>query len=164
MRASQQMHEPWISPPVTKLSFQQYMERLRRDDHEGFAVCDTASDAIVGIINLNNIIRGSFLSCTLGYYAGLPYAGQGFMRDGLVQLIEHAFTTMGLHRLEANIQPDNARSIRLVEYCGFVREGLSRDYLFIDGQWRDHERWALVDARRALHSNTIIDRLRQRGG
>jgi len=102
------------------------------------------SDAIAGVININNIVRGSFLSASLGYYAGAPFAGQGLMREGLELVKGYAFYTLGLHRLEANIQPGNERSIRLVESLGFECEGYSPRFLMINGRWRDHERWALL--------------------
>ena len=73
-----------------------------------------------------------------------PHAGHGLMREGLSQVIAHAFTKLKLHRLEANIQPGNRPSIRLVRTLGFRREGLSPRYLHIAGTWRDHERWALL--------------------
>jgi ribosomal-protein-alanine N-acetyltransferase len=66
------------------------------------------------------------------------------MREGLALVIAHAFGRMKLHRLEANIQPGNIRSVRLVKRLGFKREGLSPRYLKIAGRWRDHERWALL--------------------
>ena len=72
------------------------------------------------------------------------------MRQGLLQLVKFAFSTMGLHRLEANIQPDNTRSQALVDACGFKFEGLSKGFLFINGSWRDHERWCIVDTRSSL--------------
>ncbi len=65
------------------------------------------------------------------------------MREGLELVLGRAFTELGLHRLEANIQPGNHASIALVERCGFVREGFSERYLKVGGRWRDHERWAI---------------------
>ncbi len=150
MRSSQHLHQPWISPPLTDATFASYLARTRRDDHEGLLICNKSDDAITGVININNIVRGSFLSASLGYYAGAPFAGQGLMREGLELVKGYAFYTLGLHRLEANIQPENHRSIALVQQCGFVREGLSPAFLFIDGHWRDHERWTAVHARPAL--------------
>jgi len=150
MRTSQHLHYPWISPPVTDATFTGYLNRTRREDHEGLLVCNRSDDAITGVININNIVRGSFLSASLGYYAGAPFAGQGLMREGLDLVKSYAFFTLGLHRLEANIQPDNHRSIALVQQCGFEREGLSQNFLYIDGKWRDHERWTAVHNRTAL--------------
>ena len=66
------------------------------------------------------------------------------MEAGLRAMLREAFGRLGLHRLEANIQPDNARSIALVGRLGFRLEGLSPGYLKIRGDWRDHERWALT--------------------
>ena len=96
------------------------------------------------MINLNNLIRGNFQSAFLGYYAFLPHAGQGLMHEGMLLVLTHAFRSLKLHRLEANIQPANEASIALVRRCGFVREGLSRRYLKIYGRWKDHERWAIL--------------------
>jgi ribosomal-protein-alanine N-acetyltransferase len=150
MRVSRHLHQPWISPPLTDLAFAHYVSRANRDDHEGLLVCQREDDVIAGVININNIVRGSFLSASLGYYAGAPYAGRGLMREGLELVKRHAFENLGLHRLEANIQPDNERSISLVRQCGFQHEGMSRDFLFIDGKWRDHQRWTCVDPRTTL--------------
>ena len=83
-------------------------------------------------------------SAYLGYFALEPYAGQGYMGEGLRLVLRHAFGPLGLHRLEANIQPGNAASIGLVKAAGFRREGLSPRYLKIAGRWRDHERWAIL--------------------
>lgn len=149
---SRGLHEPWITPPTTPRGFEAYISRLERDDHESFLVCDKATHAITGVINLNNIVRGTFLSASLGYYVAGEWAGRGYMQQGLVRVTDHAFRVMGLHRLEANIQPENRRSIRLVQRCGFRLEGLSPEFLFIDGAWRDHERWCKVHNRSGLES------------
>lgn len=145
-----ELHDPWISPPLTPHTFRLYLKRTQRDDHEGLLLCLKTTDEIVGVININNIIRGSFLSASLGYYVARPLAGRGYMREGLELVLQHAFHDLGLHRIEANIQPGNERSINLVKRCGFQREGTSKSYLFIDGAWRDHERWSALDPRASL--------------
>ncbi len=150
MQASHSLHEPWISPPLSHRAFDAYLARMQRNDHEGMLVCRREDAAIVGVINLNNIMRGSFLSSSLGYYAGLPYAGHGYMTAGLKATIRFAFDELGLHRLEANIQPNNAPSLNLVRRCGFRNEGFSPRLLYIAGQWRDHERWAIYHQRDTL--------------
>ena len=150
MRISMDIHRPWITPPTTPQMFRNYMERIRRSDHEGYAICRTTDECIVGVINLNHIVRGTFQNASLGYYVGKPYQGHGYMQQGLEQLLRLAFTTLGLHRLEANIQPGNKRSKKLVAACGFRFEGLSESFLFIDGQWRDHERWSACADRDTL--------------
>ena len=150
MRASQSLHKPWISPPLDLRTFEAYLNRVSQPDHEGLLVCETESEKITGVLNINNIVRSSFLSASLGYYVGQSYLGRGYMLEALAQLKIYAFTTQGLHRLEANIQPDNTRSINLVKRSGFVYEGLSKNYLYLGGKWRDHERWATYDTRSSL--------------
>ena len=102
---------------------------------------------IAGVINLNSIIRGTFQNAFLGYYAFSPYEKKGLMQEGPVLVIRHAFSRLRLHRVEANIQPGNRKSLILVQRCGFVREGFSRHYLKVRGRWRDHERWAVLQDR-----------------
>ncbi len=87
---------------------------------------------------------GAFRSAYLGYYIGAPYARQGYMSEGIRLILQYAFKQLKLHRLEANIQPENLASIALVKRSGFVKEGYSRRYLKIGGRWRDHERWAIL--------------------
>ncbi|MEM9622466.1 MAG: GNAT family N-acetyltransferase [Pseudomonadota bacterium] len=150
MRNSETLHAPWISAPTSPMMYKYYLQRIAREDHEGIAICRHQDNRIVGVVNINNIVRGSFLSASLGYYVGAEFHGQGYMQEGLNQVVEYALNTLGLHRLEANIQPDNKRSQKLVERCGFVREGYSRGFLYINGAWRDHERWCVVAPRDSL--------------
>ncbi len=162
MLRSRRLHHPWIQPPVTEAGFRAYLSRMAREDHQGFLVCRRDNHAIAGVINVNNIVHGAFLSGSLGYYSVEVQAARGYMSEGLKQVIRIAFEDLGLHRLEANIQPGNARSIALVRRLGFRREGFSPAYLYIDGAWRDHERWALVDARATLLPPGIPDEVARR--
>ncbi len=148
--ASRELHYPWISPPLTPHMFKVYLRRTQRDDHAGYAICLRENHEIVGVININNIVQGALRSASVGYYVAQAQVGQGYMREGLTRIKEYAFGELGLHRLEANIQPANKASIRLVRSCGFVHEGLSRQFLYIEGAWRDHERWAAIDDRVGL--------------
>ena len=148
--ASREMHYPWISPPLTAHMFKVYLRRTQRDDHAGYAICLRENHEIVGVININNIVQGALRSASVGYYVAQAQVGRGYMREGLTRIKEYAFGELGLHRLEANIQPANKASIRLVRSCGFVHEGLSRQFLYIEGAWRDHERWAAIDDRVGL--------------
>lgn len=143
MRASRRLHRRWLYPPLTRESYRAYLERIADDRHEGFLACRRRDSAIVGWLNISEIVRGPFQSAYLGYGAGAPFAGQGYMSEALRLVVRHAFTTLRLHRLEANIQPGNIASIALVRRCGFEREGYSPRYLKIGGRWRDHERWAI---------------------
>ena len=149
-RSSRELHYPWISPPLTSHMFKVYYRRTQRDDHEGFVVCLRETDEMVGVINVNNVVKGGFRSASIGYYAAQAHVGRGHMRTGLMQVRDYLFRELGLHRLEANIQPANEASIRLVRRCGFQYEGLSPGFLYINGAWRDHQRWATVDPRPGL--------------
>ncbi len=99
---------------------------------------------LIGVVNIDSMIRGAFQSGYLGYYGFVPHVGRGLMREGLSQVIGRAFRQLELHRLEANIQPENKGSIDLVRGLGFRLEGFSPKYLKVCGRWRDHERWAIL--------------------
>jgi ribosomal-protein-alanine N-acetyltransferase len=145
VRRSRTLHRGWINPKAaTRRVFQEYLKRFTAGLNYGFLVIHRETGDIVGMINLNNVVRGGFQSAALGYYAFEPYAGQGFMREGLLLVVEQAFVKLKLHRVEANIQPANRASIALVKKCGFVREGFSRRFVKVCGRWKDHERWALL--------------------
>jgi len=107
-------------------------------------VCRRADGAVVGVVNVSEIVRAALQSAYLGYYAFRPYAGAGYLTEGLGLVLRHAFRRLKLHRLEANIQPANAASRRLARRLGFRKEGFSPRYLKVGGRWRDHERWAIV--------------------
>ena len=92
---------------------------------------------------MNNIVRGGFQSGCQGYGAFASHAGQGFMTRGLAAVLGIAVGDLGLHRVEANIQPENRRSVGLARRLGFEKEGVSPSYLMVGGQWRDRERWVL---------------------
>jgi [ribosomal protein S5]-alanine N-acetyltransferase len=143
MRASRSVHRPWISMPETAAEYAAYLERSRRDTSAFFLARRHDDDAIVGFLNISEIVRGPFQSAFLGYGGVAGFDGQGYMREALDLVLREAFTKLGLHRLEANIQPQNTASIALVRRSGFELEGYSPRYLKIGGRWRDHERWAI---------------------
>jgi len=142
MRASRKLHRPWLYPPTTSEAFDLMLAR----DRESFfplVICRTGDGAIVGFFNISGVIRGGFQSAFVGYGGVAGFAGHGYMTEGMRLMLRHAFVEIGLHRVEANIQPGNEASIALVKRCGFVREGFSQRYLKVGGRWRDHERWAI---------------------
>ena len=143
MRASEEMHRPWNYPPTTADAFERMLARADSDRHETMLVCRLDDGAIAGYFNIGEIIRGAFQSAFLGYGAVAAHTGRGYMTEGLELLLAHAFGPLALHRLEANIQPANVRSIALVRRCGFVHEGFATGYLKIGGRWRDHEHYAI---------------------
>jgi ribosomal-protein-alanine N-acetyltransferase len=144
VRRSRALYGGYANPPTTAERFAAALARLRDPSHESFLVVTVDADELVGVINLNEIVRGPLQGAYLGYYAFEPLAGQGLMTEGLSLVVAKAFGELRLHRLEANIQPDNARSLALVQRLGFQREGYSPRYLKLAGRWRDHERWALL--------------------
>jgi len=148
VHASRRLHGAWISAPSTRVAFRDYLMRfgkpVRGAQHVGFVAATVEDDALVGVLNLSEIVRGAFESAYLGYYAFAPLAGRGYMTEALALLLDAAYGDVGLHRVEVNIQPNNVRSLALVERIGFAREGYSRRYVKIGGRWRDHVRYAMV--------------------
>lgn len=143
-RASVALHRSWVTPCLDHAGFEAWFARTLADDYVSLIALERGSGAVVGVFNASQISRGNFLSAYLGYYACVPYAGRGLMREALPQVIAYLFGEIGLHRIEANIQPGNAASIALARGAGFRLEGFSPRYLRIDGVWQDHERWALL--------------------
>jgi [ribosomal protein S5]-alanine N-acetyltransferase len=144
MQASRTFHRPWATAPADDERFATYLADSRRPDFEAMLLCRRRDQAILGFFNLSQISRGSLQSAYLGYAVGKPYAGLGYMREGIRLVLRHAFMELRLHRVEANIQPGNRASISLAQGAGFRREGFSPRYLKIGGRWRDHERWAIL--------------------
>lgn len=143
-RASRTLHHPWVAPPLTPEEYTAYLERCARPENVGMLVCRAADGAVMGAITLSQIFYGALQSAYMGYYIGAPFARQGYMGEAVGLALDHAFGRLRLHRVEANIQPANRASLDLVRRLGFSREGFSRRYLFIDGDWRDHERFAML--------------------
>lgn len=154
-RASRSLHRGWVSPPTTAEEYDRFVWRCSQQDFVGMFICRKHDGAIVGVAELGQIVRGTFQSAYLGYYAGESFAGQGYMAEGISLVLDHAFNRLKLHRIEANIQPNNVASIALIKRLQFTHEGYSRRYLKISGRWRDHERWAmLAEDWHALHARS----------
>ena len=143
VKRSKRFHGSWVTAPQTSAAFKAYLQRTRGEAHLSYWVI-TEDHALAGVINVNEIVRGAFYSGYLGYYAVIPHGGKGYMSRGLGTVLRNVFRAHGLHRVEANIQPGNNGSRRLIERLGFRLEGFSPRYLKIAGRWRDHERWALT--------------------
>src|SRR6266511_2822444 len=110
-----------------------------------FERADTSYAKVIGDLVLNNIVRGAFLSCHLGYKMDQRKLGKGLMTEAIRRAIAYAFDEMKLHRIEANIMPRNQRSRRVVEKLGFEQEGLARKYLKINGVWEDHIHYVILN-------------------
>jgi [ribosomal protein S5]-alanine N-acetyltransferase len=144
VRESRELHRPWAYPPDRNEQFEELVARSRRDDVVTLLGCRASDMALFGVFTISQIVRGSFQSAYLGYYGHVRYARQGYMREALKIVLDHAFGPMGLHRIEANIQPGNVPSTALALGAGFRLEGFSPRYLLIGGRWRDHERYAIT--------------------
>jgi ribosomal-protein-alanine N-acetyltransferase len=146
-RRNEQHLAPWDPPrPAGIMEPEFWTAECERavEEHEHGAVVRwvlrlrTAPARVLGRVNYTQIARGPFQSCMLGYAIDHAHEGHGLMREALEATVEHVFAVQKLHRIQANYVPHNARSGRLLERLGFVNEGLAKDYLFIDGAWRDH--------------------------
>ncbi|MFM0397295.1 GNAT family N-acetyltransferase [Paraburkholderia phytofirmans] len=142
--ASRDYHLPWVTSFNDQAGFDNWFARGLTGPNVGLIAREKASNQVVGVININEIVVGAFQSAYLGYYGMLNFARTGLMTEALRAAVGYAFGELGLHRLEANIQPGNAASIALVRRLGFTQEGFSPRYLRINGEWMDHERWALL--------------------
>jgi [ribosomal protein S5]-alanine N-acetyltransferase len=148
-RASADHYHPWVQPPIDSEQFASYLERAGREDVCARLICHVEGQ-IMGAVTLSQIFYGALCSAYMGYYIGVDYAGQGYASAGIAHMLDYAFGPLKLHRVEANIQPGNGASLALVRRLGFTREGYSRRYLHINGDWRDHERWAILADERAF--------------
>jgi ribosomal-protein-alanine N-acetyltransferase len=107
----------------------------------------TDTGKIIGDLEFSHIIYGGFKSCFLGYKQDEKRQGEGLMTEAIKTAVDYIFTNWNLHRIEANIMPRNIASQRVIEKCGFEKEGYARQYLQIAGKWEDHEHWTLINER-----------------
>ena len=146
----------WPEDDLTRAAFRRRLRRqvedMARDESFAFLIFDSATDALLGGLTLGGIRRGVAQAATLGYWMGAAHAGRGHMTRAVAAAATYGFSTLRLHRIEAACLPENLPSITLLERNGFRREGLARAYLRIDGAWRDHLLYALLEheAPRAL--------------
>jgi ribosomal-protein-alanine N-acetyltransferase len=147
-RGSRRLHGGWVQAPETPSAFAAYVERFSdastASRYAAFLVVRNEDDALAGVFNFSEIVRGAFHSAYVGYYAFASLAGDGYMTEGFALALDFAFRRLKLHRIEANVQPANRRSLALVKRLGFEREGYSRRYVKIAGRWRDHVRFAML--------------------
>ena len=139
---------PWDPPLSADFLTMAAQRRRLRHDVKSFADGSgwrwwlqqrNAPPRVIGQIHFSQISRGPFCSAVVGYQIDREFEGRGLMREALTTAIDELFSPhVNLHRVQANVRPENVRSLGLLERLGFVREGLARDYLYIDGAWRDH--------------------------
>lgn len=143
-KSSRKFHRGLVQTPINEKAFGKYLAQSELESNECFLICRVEDNVIVGSINFSQIFRGNFKNCYLGYYLGEKFAGQGFMTEAVEIVLGFAFKELKLHRIEANVQPENAPSINVLQRTGFMKEGFSPKYLKVGGRWRDHERWAII--------------------
>lgn len=143
MQRSQSLHHPWVKAPVTSNEFDEYLKQYQQSNHKSFLVCDE-KESIAGVFNVSEIVRGLFQNAYLGFYVVVDYSEKGYMSAGLKLVLAYIFNELKLHRIEANVQPDNVKSIQLIKKNGFRCEGFSPRYLKINNEWCGHERWAIT--------------------
>jgi ribosomal-protein-alanine N-acetyltransferase len=143
----------WSRDELSRSAFRrrlrQYQRELRDDQGYAFLIFRTGDATLLGGLSISNVRRGVAQAASVGYWVGLPYVRRGHMSDALKASLPFAFSTLGLHRLEAACLPHNIPSQRVLEKAGFKREGMARRYLKINGVWQDHDLFALLqdDAR-----------------
>ncbi|WP_458758254.1 GNAT family N-acetyltransferase [Afipia sp. TerB] len=139
----------WPSDDLTRTGFRRRLRRYAEDIAEDraypFIIIREQDEALIGGVTLANVRRGIVQSGTIGYWIGQPYAGHGYMTSALRVLLPTLFGELNLHRIEAACIPTNTASVRVLEKCGFAREGLARRYLCINGVWQDHYLFGLLD-------------------
>ncbi len=149
-QASEAHLAPWNplrvpgSNPYTVAAFDELLANACTDRRHGLFIVRKSDGEILGGFNINEMAHGCFQSAYLGYWISDAHKGQGYMTEAMQIGLQVAFGPVGLHRVEANIMPRNAASMRVVEKLGFRREGLSARYLKIAGVWEDHVRWAMT--------------------
>jgi ribosomal-protein-alanine N-acetyltransferase len=144
VRRSRALHRPWVFPPADDEAFARSVRTADRRDTQRLVVCANGDGALAGSATLSQIFHGPFHNAYLGYAAFSPFEGRGLMHEGLRLVLRYAFADLGLHRVQANVQPGNERSIALLRSLGFTEEGYARRYLKVGGRWRDHLMFAIL--------------------
>jgi [ribosomal protein S5]-alanine N-acetyltransferase len=153
---SEKLHQPWVFPPRTHEQYADYLERIRIGRTIPFLVRLKCDSRLAGVINISEPVMSALQSAYLGFYAFVGAERQGLMTEGLALVLDRAFVELGFHRLEANIQPPNVASAALISRLGFRKEGFSPKYLFIGGDWRDHDRWAILSEEWPAHRDRLF--------
>lgn len=138
----------WSASALTRTTYR-YRLRIQaqeRRDNAGyrFFIFRRSDDALVGGVNLSNVQRGVAMSCNIGYWIAKEHRQKGYMSDAIETLLPYTFDKALLHRVEAACLPANTASEYLLRKIGFRQEGYARDYLRIDGAWRDHLLFAML--------------------
>lgn len=156
VKSSAEFLHPWVYLPDIFDKFDSYLHRFDGVSAEIILICARETGRIVGTVSIGDIIMGPYRRATVGYNAFIDSARQGYMSAGFRLVFEFVFGELGLHRLEADIQPGNLPSLKFAERVGFRYEGYSPGFACINGVWKDHERWAIT--------SDLIDASAENGG
>lgn len=115
------------------------------DERYSFGIFIKNSDELIGNIALTEVLRNSLQSCYIGYYLDIQHNGKGYMTEVVKLIVKYAFEDLKLHRIEAGVMPHNIRSMRVLEKAGFIKEGIARKNVKINGIWEDHQVLAIVN-------------------
>ncbi|MBL8536209.1 MAG: GNAT family N-acetyltransferase [Hyphomonadaceae bacterium] len=141
----------WAEDETSRGSFRyklrRYTEDARDDKAYALFVFRESDDALLGGVTLSNVRRGVAQTASLGYWAGKMHAGQGYITAAVRAVVRYGFEALDLHRIEAACQPENVASRRVLDKAGFTQEGMARAYLKINGGWRDHILFGIVNER-----------------
>ena len=170
-RRARQRNAAWLVPwdatvppggEARPASFKSLVRRLSKQARQGttypFAI--DVDRRFAGQVTVNNIVRGSAMFASVGYWLDREHAGRGVMPRAVAMVIDHCFTAAGLHRIEIAIRPENSNSLRVVEKLGLREIGYAPRYLHIDGAWRDHRLYAVT---REEVPEGMLNRLRASG-
>ncbi len=148
------------TPDVVRARLKAQARRRRSGATLALFAFRQADAALIGGVTLSSIRYQASLSAQIGYWIGADYLRRGYARDAVDAALRHAFESMGLNRVEAACQPANLASRRVLAGAGFREEGLARDYLFINGAWRDHCLYAITAADFAERTDASGDQAR----
>ncbi|MED1203488.1 GNAT family N-acetyltransferase [Heyndrickxia acidicola] len=145
-----QLYSPERSSDFYTIDFQKdlmekRLEKEKKDIDYNFGIFKNENDELIGTIGLFRIFRGASQSAMIGYSLSKEHNGKGYATEAVKLVIDYAFTTLQLHRIEAGVMPHNIGSIRVLEKAGFEKEGISRSNVKINGNWEDHLLLAIIN-------------------
>ncbi|GAA1316585.1 GNAT family protein [Leucobacter albus] len=165
LRENRAWLEPWEAtypgipgPTPGEVSLRPTIKRMLRqfDEGRGVPFVITYDGAVVGQLSASDVSRGALWSASVGYWIDAGHAGRNITPTAVALAIDYLFATVGLHRVEICIRPENAASLRIVEKLALRYEGRRLRYIHIDGAWRDHDSFAIT---REEVSGSMVDRL-----
>jgi ribosomal-protein-alanine N-acetyltransferase len=139
-------HQPWVSYPTTPEAVGGFVGEIVAQGGVVFAARRLCDEALVGLVSLSRVTRGAWQSAECGCAVGVKYRGNGYMAEAMTEVVAYAMSRLGLHRIEALVQPGNTSSERMLAAAGFQAEGTARSSVCLHGIWRDQVRWAITAA------------------